>query len=44
LRVGPRLVLQNFNPENPLDPLLKETLPYPPQALREIEREIQKIM
>jgi pyruvate formate lyase activating enzyme len=43
LRVGPRLVLQNFNPENPLDPSLKETLPYPPQALREMEREIHKI-
>jgi pyruvate formate lyase activating enzyme len=44
LRVGPRLVLQNFNPENPLDPSLKETLPYPPQVLREMEREIQGMM
>lgn len=44
LRVGPRLVLQNFNPEDPLDPSLKKTFPYPPQALREMEREIHKIM
>jgi pyruvate formate lyase activating enzyme len=44
LKVGPRLVLQNFNPENPLNPSLKKTLPYPLQALREMEREIHKIM
>ena len=41
LRVGRRLVLQNFNPENPLDPSLKETLPYDPQVLIEMEREVQ---
>ena len=44
LRVGPRLVLQNFNPENPLDPSLKKTLPYHLQVLREMEREVQGMM
>jgi pyruvate formate lyase activating enzyme len=44
LRVGPRLVLQNFNPEDPLDPSLKKILPYPPQVLKEMEKEIQGIM
>jgi pyruvate formate lyase activating enzyme len=44
LRVGRRLVLQNFNPENPLDPSLKKTLPYDPQVLREMEREVHEIM
>ncbi len=41
LRAGRRLVLQNFNPENPLDPLLKKTSPYDPEALKEMEREVQ---
>jgi hypothetical protein len=44
LRVGRRFVLQNFNPENPLDPSLKKTLPFDPQVLREIEREIQGLI
>ena len=44
LRVGRRLVLQNFNPENPLDPSLKKTLPYDPQVLREMESEVHEIM
>ena len=41
LRAGQRLVLQNFNPENPLDPLLKNTPPYDPDRLRKMEREVQ---
>jgi pyruvate formate lyase activating enzyme len=44
LRVGRRLILQNFNPENPLDPLLKNVLPYDPEMLKRIEREIQGMM
>ena len=41
LGAGPRFVLQNFNPENPLDPALKKTPPYDSRRLKEIEREIQ---
>jgi pyruvate formate lyase activating enzyme len=41
LRVGQRFVLQNFNPENPLDPSLKTTPPYDQKALREMERKVQ---
>jgi len=44
LRAGRRLILQNFNPENPLDPILKETLPYDPDMLRRMEREIQEMV
>jgi len=44
LRAGRRLILQNFNPENPLDPLLKNTLPYEPELLKRIAREIQGMM
>ena len=41
LRVGRRLILQNFNPENPMDPLLKNTPPYDAETLRRMEREVQ---
>jgi pyruvate formate lyase activating enzyme len=41
LRAGQRLVLQNFNAENPLDPLLKNTVPYDPEVLKRMEKEIQ---
>jgi len=44
LQAGSRMVLQNFNSENPMDPSLKETRPYDPERLRELEREIQRIM
>lgn len=44
LRVGQRLVLQNFNPENPLDPSLKSILPYDPKVLKEMEREVQEMI
>lgn len=41
LRVGPKFVLQNFNPENPLDPSLKDIRPYDLKVLKKIEREVQ---
>jgi len=41
LKVGSRLILQNFNPENPLDPGLKKTHPYDPAVLKAMEREVQ---
>jgi len=41
LRAGHRFILQNFNPENPLDPSLRNILPYDPKVLKAIEREIQ---
>ncbi len=43
LRAGPRFILQNFNPENPLDPSLKEIIPYDAKALKKIEREVQQM-
>ena len=43
LGAGQRFVLQNFNPENPLDPSLKNTPPYDPTVLKAIEREVQGI-
>ncbi len=43
LRVGRRFVLQNFNPENPMDPSLRSIVPYEPNALKKIEREIQEM-
>jgi pyruvate formate lyase activating enzyme len=42
LRAGRRFILQNFNPENPLDPSLKNTMPYDLKVLKKIEREIQQ--
>ena len=44
LRAGQRLILQNFNPENPLDPSLKNIAPYDFTALKKIEKEVQKMM
>ena len=44
LRAGRRLILQNFNPENPLDPRLKKTLPYDPDILKRIQGDIQGMM
>ncbi len=43
LRVGPRFSLQNFNPENPMDRTLKNVLPYDPNALKKIEKEVQEM-
>jgi hypothetical protein len=44
LRVGRRFILQNFNPENALDPSLRSIIPYDPKVLKKIEREAQEIM
>jgi pyruvate formate lyase activating enzyme len=44
LRVGPRFTLQNFNPENPLDPSLKKIVPYDPKVMKKIEREVQEML
>jgi pyruvate formate lyase activating enzyme len=44
LRAGPRFILQNFSPENPLDPSLKNIAPYDPMELRKIEREVQRML
>ena len=44
LKSGQRFILQNFNPENPLDPSLKKTVPYDPKVLKEIERDVQTII
>jgi pyruvate formate lyase activating enzyme len=44
LRAGRRFILQNFNPENPLDPSLKNIVPYDLKVLKKIEREVQEIM
>jgi hypothetical protein len=41
LRAGSRFILQNFNPENPLDPSMKNIPPYDPRILRKIEKEVQ---
>ena len=41
LRAGRRFILQNFSPENPLDPSLKNILPYDLELLKETEREVQ---
>ncbi|MGQ9645756.1 MAG: anaerobic ribonucleoside-triphosphate reductase activating protein [Thermodesulfobacteriota bacterium] len=41
LQAGRRFVLQNFNPENPLDPSLRHISPYDPNVLKRIEREVQ---
>jgi len=43
LKVGSRLILQNFNPENPLDPWLKKTRPYDHAMLKAMERKVQEI-
>ena len=44
LKAGSRMVLQDFNPENPMDPSLKETRPYGPERLRELEKAVQGMM
>jgi len=44
LRVGRRFILQNFNPENPLDPSLKNIVPYDLKVLKKIEREVQEMI
>jgi len=43
LRAGRKFILQNFNPENPLDPSLKNTLPFDLKILKAMEREVQEM-
>jgi len=38
------LVLQNFNPSNPLDPSLKDVRPYTDSELRRIQEEVTRIL
>jgi pyruvate formate lyase activating enzyme len=44
LKAGRRMILQNFNPENPLDPLFKKTVPFDPKFLREMETMVQEMV
>ncbi len=44
LRAGRRFVLQNFNPEDPLDPTLRKVSPFDPKVLKRIEREVQEMI
>jgi len=44
LRAGRRFVLQNFNPDNPLDPSLKTTRPYDMKRLKDLERELRDVV
>jgi pyruvate formate lyase activating enzyme len=44
LKAGQRFILQNFNPENSLEPSLRNTLSYDPKVLKEIEREVQRMV
>ena len=44
LKAGRRMILQNFNSENPLDPSLKNTPPYDPKLLKEMERRVQEMV
>jgi pyruvate formate lyase activating enzyme len=43
LRAGQRFMLQSFNPEDPLDPALKDTVPYEPKVLKALEGTLQKM-
>ena len=43
LRVGQRLTLQNFSPDNPLDPSLKRTVPYDSDVLKRMEKAVQAL-
>ncbi len=44
LKAGRRIILQNFNPENPLDPSLKHAVPYDHKVLKEMERRVQEMV
>jgi len=44
LRAGRRFVLQNFNPDNPLDPSLKTTHPNDMKRLKDLERELRDVV
>lgn len=44
LKPGPRIVLQNFNPEDPMNSSLKKTPPFDPTLLKEMEKTLQKMV
>ena len=44
LKGSERLTLQNFNPENPLDPGLKNVKPYTDQEIKEMQEEMNQIL
>src|SRR3972149_11703432 len=44
LKAGSRIVLQSFNPENPMDSSLKDIQPYDQNLLRAVEKEVQAMM
>ena len=44
VRAGRRLVLQNFNPKNVLDPWLRDARPYDPEVLKRMERDVQAMV
>jgi pyruvate formate lyase activating enzyme len=43
-QVGPTLILQNFNPADPMDPALKEVKPYEEAVLGRIQTEVNAIL
>ena len=43
LAAGTSFILQNFNPENPLDPGFAKIRPYDPGRLKEMERDVQQM-
>ena len=44
LKAGSRIVLQSFNPENPMDSSLKDIRPYDQNLLRAVEKEVQAMI
>ena len=44
LKGSERLTLQNFNPEHPLDPALKNVKPYMEQEIQEMQEEMNQIL
>ena len=44
LKGSERLTLQNFNPEHPLDPGLKNIKPYTDQEIKEMQEEMNQIL
>jgi len=44
LKGSEKLTLQNFNPDNPLDPDLKNVKPYTEQEIKEMQEEVNKIL
>ena len=44
IKAGSRIVLQSFNPENPMDSSLKDIQPYDQNLLRAVEKEVQAMI